>query len=503
MSDKRKAKLALNTSTSLLLQFTTIICGFILPRLILVSYGSSVNGLVNSISQFLGIVSLLDLGVGAVVQSTLYKPLAARDYQTISRIYKSASQFFRKIAYLLLVYVAALVIVYPNFVSKDFGNIFTITLIAAICISSFAQYYFGVVNSLLLAADQKGYISYITQIITLVANTGICALLIKIGCSIQIVKLTTSLIFLLRPIFYTFYVNRHYKIDKEVILDSEPIKQKWSGMAQHFASYLILGTDNIILTLFSTLSNVSIYSVYYLVVGGVNNVFYSITNGFQSLLGDMLAKKETENINRFFAWMEWSFHTGITLAFGCTSILILPFVQVYTNKVNDANYYQPLFAVLISLAYGAHCMRLPYHILIKAAGHYRETQNGYIVSTILNIIISISTVKFWGLIGVSIGTLIAMGYQTIWMAWYDSKNIIKWPFKNFVKQIAVDLLTFITGSIATFKIPLLSVSYHAWFVQAVEVFAIWCVIVLIINLIFYRDKLSAAFSKIRGKLKRV
>lgn len=501
MNDKRKTKLALNTTTSLILQFTTIICGFILPRLILVSYGSSVNGLVNSISQFLGIVSLLDLGVGAVVQSTLYKPLATSDYKTISRIYKSASRFFRKIAYLLLVYVAILIVVYPNFISKDFGNIYTITLIAAISISSFAQYYFGVVNNLLLAADQKGYISYTIQIVTLIANTGICALLIRIGCSIQIVKLTTSLIFLFRPVFYAFYVNRHYKIDKEVTLDSEPIKQKWSGMAQHFASYLILGTDNIILTLFSTLSNVSIYAVYYLVVGGVNNIFYSITNGFQSLLGDMLAKKETENINRFFACMEWSFHTGITLAFGCTSILILPFVQVYTNNVNDANYYQPIFAILISLAYAAHCMRLPYHILIKAAGHYRETQNSYIVSAVLNIIISISTVKFLGISGVALGTFIAMGYQTIWMAWYDSKNIIMWSFKNFVKQIVVDTLTFIVGSIATFKIPLLSVSYYSWFIQAIEVFVIWFIIVSIINLMFYRDKMSVLFTKIKSKLK--
>ena len=147
-------------------------------------------------------------------------------------------------------------------------------------------------------------------------------------------------------------------------------------------------------------------------------------------------------------------------------------------------------------------MRLPYHILIKAAGHYRETQNSYIISAALNIIISISTVKFWGIMGVAMGTLIAMGYQTIWMAWYDSKNIIKWPFRNFTKQLSVDMFTFIVGFITTFKIPLMSVSYHAWFIQAVEVFAIWCVIVLIINLIFYKDKLSAAFAKISGKLKR-
>ena len=68
--------LAKNTIASLIAQITAIVCGFILPRFFLEYYGSDVNGLINSITQFLGIISFLELGVGAVVQSSLYKPLA-------------------------------------------------------------------------------------------------------------------------------------------------------------------------------------------------------------------------------------------------------------------------------------------------------------------------------------------------------------------------------------------------------------------------------------------
>ena len=82
----RGKKLALNTITSLILQLVTVVCGFILPRLILESFGSDVNGLVNSITQFLGVITLLDLGVGAVVQSALYKPLTEKDTDMISKI---------------------------------------------------------------------------------------------------------------------------------------------------------------------------------------------------------------------------------------------------------------------------------------------------------------------------------------------------------------------------------------------------------------------------------
>lgn len=498
----RKQKLLLNTISSLLLEIVTIIAGFILPRLILGAYGSNVNGLVNSITQFLGVITLLDLGVGAVVKSSLYKPLAENNKELISKIYVSASKFFKRLAIILLCYVVVLLIIYPSVINKDFDYWSTATLIGAICISSFAQYYFGIVNSLVLSAHQKGYIQYIIQTITIILNTGACAVLIKIGASIQIVKLTSSLIFLIRPLCFSLYVRQHYDIDRKITYDQEPIKQKWNGMAQHFASYVLSGTDNIVLTLFSTLANVSIYSVYNIVIVGVKNALLSMTSGFQSLIGEMLAKKETEKLNNFFGYVEWFLHTGTTLVFGCTGVLLVSFVRVYTNGIDDADYIQPLFAILITIANAGHCLRLPYNIMILAAGHYKQTQSNYIIAMILNIVISIATVKLWGLIGVAIGTLIAMFYQTVWMAWYDSKHIISWPFKKFLKQCGVDAITVIIASLATFKIPLLSVSYHAWFIQAVEVLAIWCVIVFGINLLFYRDKLTVGLAKIRGKLKR-
>ena len=235
MSSSRGKKLALNTLTSLILQITNIVSGFILPRLILGSFGSDVNGLVNSISQFLGVITLLDLGVGAVVQSSLYKPLAENDKDSISKIYVSASKFFKRLAMMLLGYVVILLIVYPLIVNQNFDYWYTATLIGAICISSFAQYYFGIVNSLLLSAHQKGYIQYTAQIITIILNTIACAVLINLGGSIQMVKLTTSLIYLIRPLFLVWYVKKHYDIDRKITYEEEPIKQKWNGMAQHFA----------------------------------------------------------------------------------------------------------------------------------------------------------------------------------------------------------------------------------------------------------------------------
>ena len=400
----RKRRLIYNTVTSLLNQIVAVICGFILPRLILNYFGSEVNGLTNSIQQFLHIIAFLDLGVGAVVKSSLYKPLAERNNHEISAIIKSARKFFDRLAKILLIYVCALMVLYPLIISKKYGYIYVVTLILAISISIFAQYYFGIVNQLLLVADQRGYIQYGIQMATTVLNTIACAVLIKLGASIQVVMLTTSLIFLLRPIYTTLYINKNYLIDKNVVYEKEPIKQKWNGVAQHIAAVVLDGTDTIVLTILATLSDVSVYSVYYLVIKGIRNLYISLTNGIQSLLGNLLAREETDKLNTTFGLVEWGMHSVTMLLFGCTLYLIVPFVQVYTCGVTDVDYYQPVFAILLTIANETYCIKIPQNMLILAAGHYKQTQRCFVVSAIINIAISVFAVSKWGLIGVTIGT---------------------------------------------------------------------------------------------------
>ncbi len=493
----RKLLLAKNTAASLIAQITTLICGFILPRLFLQHYGSEVNGLVNSISQFLSVIAFLELGVGAVVQSSLYKPLAEKDNQQISKVMVSANKFFQRLACILLVYVISLMIIYPFIANQNFGFIYTATLIAAISISSFAQYYFGIVNSLLLNADQRGYIQYNAQTVTIILNTIVCAIMISMNGTIQVVKLVTSLIYLARPVILQIYVNNHYAINWKIKYTQEPIKQKWNGVAQHVASVVLDGTDTIVLTVFSTLSNVSIYSVYFLVVKGVKTLFLSVTNGIQALIGELWAKQELDQLKSFFGWIEWLIHTGTTYVFSCTAALIVPFIQVYTLGIRDANYIQPTFAILLTLANAMHCLRLPYNIMVLAAGHYKQTQRNYIVAAILNIVVSILTVKIWGLIGVAIGTLVAMTYQTIWLAIYDSRHFIYWPLKKVIRQFLVDIISsFLIISFGS-HIVLKDITYFNWFFMAIKVAIVALFVAFCLNILFYRSKMYRLILKFR------
>jgi len=495
----RKIKLKLNLASSLLYQLITLVCGFILPRFFLSYYGSAVNGLVSSIIQFLGFIALAECGVGAVVQSTLYKPLAQNDTVSVSKIVISSERFFRKIAYILLAYVAVLMAVYPFITIDSFDYLFTAVLILVISVSTFAQYYIGMTYKLLLNADQLGFIQYAVHSAALILNTVCCILLMRAGASIRTVKLTTSLIFVMQPVLLSVIAKRRYRIDRSLRLTEEPIRQKWNGLAQHIASVVLGNTDTVVLTLLSTLENVSVYGVYHLVVNGVKQLVVSMTNGMQAMLGNMLAKNETEELNRSFDRMEWALHTLVTLAFSVTAVLIVPFVSVYTADITDAEYIVPAFAYLITLAQASYCLRLPYNIMVLAAGHYKQTQWSAIIEAVINVALSVVLVVHFGLIGVAIGTFAAMAYRTVYLANYLKKNILQRKISHFIKHLAVDaiaaLLLFSAVSVFPGFYAMGQTDYWSWFVLAIKVGLTALGIQAVVNVLFYGKKVKRRITR--------
>ena len=495
----QKRKLLLTSGFSLFLQVFTIVYGFVLPRLFLDYYGSAVNGLVSSIGQFLGFIALAECGVGAVVQSALYKPLAQKDSSELSRIVISAEHFFRNIAKLLLVYTVVLFVVFPNIISGNFEFLYTASLVVIIAISSFAQYYFGITYRLLLISDQFGFVPIIIQIVAFSLNLVACVILMKSGCSLHVVKLASSTVFLLQPLAVSFIAHRWYKIDRTIKFDKTAIPQKWNGLAQHISAVILQSSGVVVLTVFSTLENVSVYAIYNLVVTGVRSLTMSVTNGMQAFLGNIFAKGDMALFREKFEQFEWRLHFVVSVVFSVTAVLIVPFVGVYTKGITDVNYILPAFGILLTVAWGMYCVRLPYNIVVLAVGHYKQTQSSAIIEAVLNVTTSVILVLKFGLVGVAIGTLVAMIYRTCYLAWYISRNVIKRSLKCFAKHLCVDAIAvvaffgitiYLFGSIWEIRVS----SYHEWMVVAIKIFFLGVFVSGIVNVVFYMNEVVKSHS---------
>lgn len=487
----RSKKAVINILISFLLQVTAVICGLIIPKLIIENYGSNVNGMIMSITQFLSFIVLLEAGVGGVVRAALYRPLALKDSNSISRIIRATESFFRIIAIVFLLYIVLLAIFFPTIVNVEFEKLFTGSLVLIIGISTFFQYYFGLTYQILLQADQKQYISSIIQIFTLILNTILVVLLITNGASILYVKLGTAFIFIIRPIFLSIYIRKKYNINKQVLPDNKAIEKRWDGLGHHVAFLLHTSTDIVILTLFSNLKEISVYSIYYLVSSSVKKITVTFASSIEAAFGDIIAKNEKEVLRRNFSVFEFSIFFITTLIFSSTALLILPFVELYTSNVADADYYRPYFAFILLAAEVVFCLRVPYSAVVLAAGHFKETRNGAFIEAAINVTISIILVNFLGIIGVAIGTLCAMVYRTIEYVMYLSKNIIERNMKEFFKKV----LVFSLGSIITFLVmssfPTIDiVSFKLWIYYATLVVFISLIVITLTSIIFFKTELN-------------
>ena len=485
----RGKKALINIITSIFLEVIKIVCGFIAPIMIINAYGSEVNGLISSITQFLAYITLLESGVGPVIKAALYKPIANKDNKEIANILKSAEKFFRSIAIIFIIYVLVLCVIYPLIINNEFDSLFSISLILIIAISSFAEYFFGITYRLFIQADQKRYVGSTIEIIATVINTIFIVVLIKMGSNVQVVKLFSAFAFILRPLLQNLYFRKKYNISLKDASSDYKLKNKWDGLSQHIASVVHSNTDIVVLTLFSNMKEVSVYSVYLLVMNGVKRFVEALNSGIDSSFGDMIVKNEEDNLRKKFGIYETMYYSFITVVFICILILIVPFVSVYTKEATDANYIRPVFAFIITLAEFVFAIRLPYNSLIKAAGHFKETMKGAWVETITNITLSVILVMKFGLVGVAIGTLVAMSVRTIEFFIHGSKAILKRSIKvPIIKVICISIEVAIMLFINTFLSQYFNVTtYFEWIVYAICVFVITSLEVALINFIVFKD----------------
>lgn len=490
----RKKKLLLNSVTSLFGQCISVICGFLTTRFILTTFGSDINGLVSSITQFLSFITFLEMGIGAVVKSALYKPLSDKDEYKISLIVASTKRFYRKIATILIIYTIALAVIYPFIENSEFDFLFTATLVLIISISLFAQYYFGTPYQLLLNADQKTYIPTLLNTGTLLISTVLSVTLMFLGASIHIVKLCISLVYILRPFGLNLYVRKYYDINEKIKVETEPLTQKWDGIAQHIAYVVLNNTDVAVLTVFSTLANVSIYSVYHNVLIGVQQIISCVSIGASAAIGNVLYSENKDILHKDFFLMEWLFHVGTILLFTITGIMIIPFVAIYTSDVTDTNYILPVFAVLITLAQASYSIRIPYETIVLAANKFKETKVSAIIEAVLNIVISIIFVSSFGLSGVAIGTLFAMSYRTLYFVYYLHNNILIYPYKRFAKLLLEDVLQVVLCVIVCstmLQVDISKMTWELWIFQATETSIICIIICFIVNYLFERQMIES------------
>ncbi|MBR2732566.1 MAG: polysaccharide biosynthesis C-terminal domain-containing protein [Clostridia bacterium] len=488
---ERRAKLSI--VVSLVARVVTLVCGLIVTPLLLKAFGSELYGASASVTQFLSFIILLNGGVSGVSRAALYKPLADNDMESVGKIIYEIRRFYFVVGSIFLAYVILLACSFKAISHSEVLDWMTsFLLVVVISISTFAQYFIGISNAILLTAAQRVYLLQLNTIITTLLNMIMVVILVHLKSNIVLVKFVSSLVYALSPILMWVYVKKifvHLKVKKtnEVIL-----KQKWTGLGQHIASFLHGNVDIAVLTVLGDLAYVAVYSVYNMVIANMYNVVSSFTSGMEAVFGDMLAKREAEKLKSTFEFYDtWiSFVSG--LLFSVTTVMIVPFIKIYTDGVNDANYIQPAFSVIISLAMFYYSVRAPYHSIVIAADRFKQTRKAAYGEALINLVLSVVLVMKFGLIGVAIGTLVSDLFRYVYYACYLSKHVLHFSMISFVKRFVINLANYaLSCAVGFFLVQQFTITgYFEWALAGLATTAAALFLHVLSILLFYREQID-------------
>lgn len=498
-----KQKIVYNSMSNGLYQIISLICGLILPRFILLAYGSAYNGLVASISQFLGITEILTMGLGGAARAELYDSLAYQDNNRTSGIVKAVSLYMRKTALIFFVYMAVLMFIYPLFVQSAFSFWEISSLFLIIGLGNIINYVCGYSYSVLLDADNRAYYYTNVKILLMITNTIVSILLIGFGYSIQLVKLVNIITYALGPLYLFFLVPRHYKLKKSIPKETSLRRKQKDAAANSIALIIHENTDAVLLTILTSAEMVSVYSVYNLVIKGLKGVLSVFTGSMEPYFGNLWAKHEVKSMEITLRHYEYFIGTFVSVMLSAAMVMILPFVELYTQGVKDITYVLPVYALFVVMAEVTRCIRIPYLTVVQAAGKYKETKSGAYMEAGINIVLSFFLTLKLGIVGVAIGTLAANLFRTFQYADYISRFLIKRRIRRTVYLLGWVLFNLMINTLLYNQLirylGLEISSWGRWIVGGILIVGISTAEVFLSSFVFYRQDIRWIFRYI-GKV---
>jgi len=421
----RTQKFWLNALSAAIYQIVIMAVGFITPTLMIGTYGSEVNGLISSISQMIAYLSLVEAGLSGAAVYSLYKPLAEKDTISINRIVAAAKKYYNKAGYIFSCAAFILAAVYAllkGTADISRGHIFSLAILLSAngCVDFFilAKY------RAILTADQKTYIISFVSILQTIVKTIIIVLSVANNVNIVWLHVAALLPIIIKGIWIPMYCKRCYPyLDANVIPNLEALGRRYDVIYQQILGVIQSGAPTMLATVFLNWSAVSVYSVYNMVLGGVNGVLGIFISGLPAAFGELLARKEYEKLRSVVAQFETAYYIILSVVYGLTLVLIMPFIKIYTATFIDANYYVPSLAVLIVVNGLFYNIKTPQSMLIISAGMYKETRWRVTVQGLIIILGGCALAVPYGLQGIIIASIASNLYRTVDLLFFVPKRI--------------------------------------------------------------------------------
>ena len=508
MKSERKKSSFKNMITAVSSNVLTIIVGLVAQAVFIKILGSEYLGLNGLFSNVISMLGIVELGMGSAIIYNMYKPIADEDHEKI----KSLMQFYKKsyriitliisiIGIMIIPFIKYIVDIESVTVDINVYLVYILFLLETIC-----SYILSYKRSMLYA-DQKEYITNIIHMgYTILVNTMQLTFL-YFTHDYYLYLIIKVMMRLVENIVISSYVNRRYSylLDNNVTkLDSKTEKdifQKIKALFFHkIGTFIVSGTDNIIISKYLGLVTVGLYSNYYMIINAVQTVINHIIQATRASVGNLLVtESKTKQFDIFNKIRFVNFWISCFSSI-CIFVIMDSFITIWIGY----KFVLPTKVLLVLVInFFIVSSRSTYGAFKETAGIFYEDRFVPIIESILNIVLSIIFVKKFGLMGVFMGT-IASGL-VLWCYSYPKyvyNKLFGRKISDYIKETIYYFIIFILIAGFTYSLAIL-ISFDNIYLQFISNVLIALIVPnVIMLLLFSKDENFKYFINMLKGLKK-
>lgn len=479
----QKKNVIINLIVSTVTQIITLILGLILPRLILLTWGSEYNGLLSSVTNILRYLSLLEAGFNTATLQALYKTVGQNDREQTSVVVRTSQHYYHRISLVYAVMVLAISLVYPLLIDSSIAYweiVLIIVLQGAVGVINFA---FRASYQQLLNAEGKYYIISLITLMTTILTYGAKIVAVTVFNSVLIMQIMSVVVIIIQITVYAIYFNRkYYWIDKNAKTNESLLQNRKYYFIQQVAGLVFNSTDTFVLSIFCGLKVASVYAVYNLVYTALAQIIALIRGSSNFVLGQSYHKDKGLFEKVYDAYSAMQSTIGGIMA-SISIVLIINFVKIYTKGVTDIDYIDFIAAFLFSFNLMLECSRGTSLASANIAGKAPQTTWRYVLEAGINLMSSLILVKFIGLRGVLVGTGLAGLYRTTDSIVYTNKHVLERSSFTELRMVVINFLLYFMFAFIACRLISLNCSGYTELLLAAIIVGI--VVVAAFGIVFY------------------
>ena len=417
-------------------------------------------GLGGFFGNIFSVISLCELGVGAAVAQSLYKPLAKDDEYEVAAIVSFYTKICRILACVTLVLSLAALPVLRMTVKTEL-DINEITAAYLLFVLHSTVSYLLTPKCTLVVCDQRMYVVTLVRSVFGVVAFALQSFMLYSTGNYLFYLMSRILVLTVEDLLINRYADKNYtclslKMRVSQSYKTELFKNVKALIWHKTGGVLSRSTDSILLTYFVGLSGMGKYSNYALVIGSVVAFFDVAIGAVSASVGNLGAcdrGEKSEKIMRKLYFMNFWLLTVGTSVLVC---ILNPFITVWLGE--DMLFTNFEMLVIVSSFYFS-CIRDPVQIFVSSYGLFRESRYIPVLRAFTNLVLSVVFVRRMGVAGVFLGTALStvlvplVGEVTVLYKHGFSMKSAAF-IKQMIKYICVSYVCIFLCFLLTYKIKI-------------------------------------------------